>query len=255
MISKKLQPTTRSGSLVNTEINNLFASMVGDLSAKYESGNRAVSAISSGIGDRGGVSYGLYQMSSQPDGGTVKKFIAQVKVQWAAKLALYPIGSAEFNQTWQEIAKKDELNFGLAQHEFIKTTHYLPMVKAILIRCKTDLNTHSFAMQNVIWSCAVQHGSQSKIPIDCWRALPREVQQGEPLSRDSAWITTIYNERGRVDERGNLVYFPHCSAAVQKGLKLRFKSESLTALKMVHAELTESLPSLAMAKMAQPTKS
>ncbi|MCX8501672.1 MAG: hypothetical protein ORO03_08280 [Alphaproteobacteria bacterium] len=254
MINKKLQPTEKSSSLVSTEINNLFSNMLGELSAKYESGNLASGAISSGIGDRGGVSYGLYQMSSLPDGGTVRKFIAQLKPQWLAKLTANPIGSPEFNLAWQEIARKNDVGFSLAQHEFIRTTHYLPMVKALQTRCKLNLNNHSFSMQNVIWSCAVQHGSQSRIPSDCWKSLPTDIQQGDRLSCDTAWITTIYRERGRVDEWGNLVYFPHCSAEVQKSLKRRFKSESLTALKMIHDELTPSAPSLTMAKMAHPSK-
>ncbi|MDI9407907.1 MAG: hypothetical protein QM523_01510 [Candidatus Pacebacteria bacterium] len=225
-----------------------IANFLGTLSAKYESGKSGAGTVSSGVGDRGGISYGLYQMSSQPNGGTVIKFISQPNFPWASRLKAYPIGSPEFAAVWREIAEKDA-RFERAQHQFIRDNHYLPMVKSILNRCAIDLNDCSFALQNVIWSCAVQHGGRSTLPMSCWMNLPIEVQNSDPLSRDTAWITAIYTERGRVNDKGILVHFPSCSPEVQKSLKARFKSESLAALNMLTNSSKSISPSLAMAKM------
>ena len=50
--------------------------VLGSLSSKYETGGRGPGTVSSGIGDAGGVSYGSYQMTSRPRGGTVARFVA-----------------------------------------------------------------------------------------------------------------------------------------------------------------------------------
>ena len=47
--------------------------MLGDVSAKYESGNGGAKTISSGTGDPGGVSYGSYQLASKT--GTLEAFL------------------------------------------------------------------------------------------------------------------------------------------------------------------------------------
>ena len=51
--------------------------ILGSLSSKYETGGRGPGTVSSGIGDAGGVSYGSYQMTSRPRGGTVARFVAE----------------------------------------------------------------------------------------------------------------------------------------------------------------------------------
>ena len=51
--------------------------LLGSLSSKYETGGRGPGTVSTGIGDAGGVSYGSYQMTSRPRGGTVARFIAE----------------------------------------------------------------------------------------------------------------------------------------------------------------------------------
>src|SRR5690349_18344275 len=53
---------------------------LGALSAKYESGNRKSSTISSNKGDPGGVSYGSYQLASKV--GTAKRFADQYYAGW-----------------------------------------------------------------------------------------------------------------------------------------------------------------------------
>ncbi|UTA52912.1 hypothetical protein L3D22_10985 [Lysobacter soli] len=48
---------------------------LGALSATYETGGRGSATVSGGHGDAGGASYGAYQMTSKPNGGTVRRFL------------------------------------------------------------------------------------------------------------------------------------------------------------------------------------
>ncbi|MDI9409054.1 MAG: hypothetical protein QM523_07405 [Candidatus Pacebacteria bacterium] len=253
MMKTNLQSGQKSKESLELAAQNQMTPFLGSLSAKYESGRGGAGTVSSGKGDRGGVSYGLYQMSSQPNGGTVSEFIHQPNLLWRARLLAHPIGSPEFATVWQEIAKRDP-RFEKAQHQFIHDKFYVPMARSILNRCGIDIRDSSFALQNVIWSCAVQHGANSALPINCWLNLPKQVQSSDPVSRDTAWITAIYTERSRVDEHGILVYFKNSSPEVQKGLKARFKSESLAALTMLTNSSRTGFTGLAMAKMAHPRK-
>src|SRR4026209_65745 len=52
-----------------------LAEALGKLSAKYETGGRGPGTVSTGAGDRGGVSYGSYQMASKM--GVPAKFVKQ----------------------------------------------------------------------------------------------------------------------------------------------------------------------------------
>ena len=61
--------------------------LLGSLSSKYETGGRGPGTVSGGIGDAGGVSYGSYQMTSRPRGGTVARFVAWVAFPWRNRFA------------------------------------------------------------------------------------------------------------------------------------------------------------------------
>jgi hypothetical protein len=68
-------------------------------------------------------------------------------------------GSAEFNSKWKELAKSDP-NFGKAQHEFIKKTHYDPAIKKA---AELGYNVNDPRIQEAVWSGSVQHGGINKI--------------------------------------------------------------------------------------------
>jgi len=58
---------------------------LGALSAEFESGGRGPGTVSSGKGDPGGVSYGIYQLSSKA--GTVAGFLSGEGAPWGAELS------------------------------------------------------------------------------------------------------------------------------------------------------------------------
>ena len=203
---------------------------LGALSAKYETGGRGAGVVSSGQGDAGGVSYGSYQMSSKL--GVADEFVSQPDFPFKNDFMNLKAGSAEFSAKWKEIANSHLEEFQDSQHEYIKRTHYDPLVEKIKSEDAVDINTRSIALQNVIWSTAVQHGPKNSIVHKALAAL--NINPDNP-EFDKKFISAIYAERGRKNSDGTLVHFARNSLAVQQGVANRFKSEEADALKMLNA--------------------
>jgi hypothetical protein len=202
--------------------------VLGTLSAKYETGGRGPGTVSTGAGDRGGVSYGSYQMASKL--GVATRFVKQDGFPWLTDFQNLTAGAADFTACWKRIAKNEPDAFQKCQHDFIKKTHYDLLVAKIISEDNLDVNTRSHALQDVVWSTAVQHGGASTI---VHKALARvKVEKTDP-SFDEQVIRAIYVERGKTKADGSLVYFSKNSPNVQKGVANRFKSELKDALAML----------------------
>ncbi len=132
--------------------------MLGKLSEKYESGGRGPATVSSGIGDPGGVSYGTYQLASAL--GNADRF---VRLYYPVDFEGLKGGTPAFTEVWKKVVAKDPEEFRRNEHEFIKRTHYDPHIKLLESALKIDIQTRSRALRDVIWSCAVHHGPNSKI--------------------------------------------------------------------------------------------
>ena len=93
---------------------------------------------------------------------------------------------------------------------------------------------HSHALQDVIWSTAVQHGGGSSI---VHKAMAKVSVDHDDPNFDAKLISAIYAERGRKNSAGVLVNFSRNSPKVQQGVANRFKQEEKDALNMLKAEL------------------
>ena len=206
---------------------------LGALSVQYETGGRGPGIVSTGQGDAGGASYGSYQMTSKPGGGTVKRFVSQPDFEFADRFQGMLPGSAEFTTAWKALATSHLQAFQAAQHEYIKRTHFDVLVRKLIDDDGLDVRPRSRALQDVIWSTAVQHGGASTIAS---KALANVALPPGDAGFDKAFITAIYGERGRKRADGALAYFSKNSAAVQQGVAKRFKSELEDALAMLAAE-------------------
>jgi hypothetical protein len=206
-------------------------SALGSLSRRYEVGaNGDAGTISTGKGDYGGVSYGLYQLSSKT--GTAQRF-----VDWDSNYknefkGLKP-GTEAFNDKWRQIAQDQPDTFGARQHEFIKETHYDPAVNRLRRDTGIDVNAASSALQNVVWSTAVQNGPTGGARV-VERALDNLARQ-KPLASatDEDIIRAVYAERGKTDADGNLEYFSNSSHSMQQSVKRRYQHELQDALNML----------------------
>ena len=172
-------------------------------------------------------------MTSRPNGGRVRQFIGQADFPFRERFAGLTPGTAAFTAAWKKLARARPDEFHAVQHEFIKRTHFDPLVRKIGNEDGLDVLTRSHTLQDVIWSTAVQHGPGSGIPHRVLGALdvPRD-----DLAFDKQLIKAIYAERGRKRADGVLVHFSRNSAAVQRGVARRFVQEERKALEMLAAE-------------------
>ena len=219
---------------------------IGSLSAQYETSGRGPGTVSTGRGDRGGVSYGSYQLSTTA--GRPQDFLASEGATWAAEFAGQQPGTPAFSQTWRDIAAREPDAFQQAQHDYIERTHYDPQAARVETRSTVtaadgtvttpgvDLNQHSRALQNVGWSSAVQHGPESNIVANAVRDVRAAGIQEWDAGFDRGVINAVYDERGRRDRNGELAHFSSSSAQVQAGVAARFTAERADALAALDAE-------------------
>src|SRR5205807_2008135 len=97
-----------------------------------------------------------------------------------------------------------------------------------------DVEKRSRALQNVVWSTAVQHGPSTRVV----ELAVKPLLQGKAIAdlTDAEIIRAIYAERGRKDDQGGLVHFKGNSDAVQKAVARRFENELRDALKSLELE-------------------
>lgn len=224
-------PTPTPANTAAGAIGQALADTLGELSAKYETGGRGPGTVSTGSGDPGGVSYGSYQMASKM--GVVQRFVGQPGFPWAADFKGLTAGTAPFTACWKRIAAEKTDEFQRCQHDFIKKSHYDLLAAKILAEDGLDVNTRSRALQNVVWSTAVQHGGASSM---VHKALANVKSKPTDPGFDKELICAIYAERGRKKADGNLVYFGKSSPSVQAGVARRFKNEEQDALAMLAKE-------------------
>jgi murein DD-endopeptidase MepM/ murein hydrolase activator NlpD len=208
-----------------------LADALGELSAKYETGGRGPGVVSTGSGDPGGVSYGSYQMATKM--GTVARFVAQSGFPWASDFKGLAPGTAPFTACWKRIAANETTQFQSAQHAFIKKSHYDLLAAKILADDGLDVNQRSRALQDVIWSTAVQHGGGTPI---VHKAIANVKAKPTDPDYDKKLISAIYAERGKKKADGNLAYFSKSSPGVQAGVAKRFRNEEQDALAMLAKE-------------------
>lgn len=224
-------PVTTPAHAAAGALGQAIADTLGELSAKYETGGRGPGVVSTGSGDPGGVSYGSYQMATKM--GTVTRFVTQAGFQWANDFQGLTAGTAPFTECWKRIAANETAAFQSAQHSYIKKTHYDLLAAKILGDNGLDVNTRSRALQDVVWSTAVQHGGATPI---VHKAFANVTCKPSDPDFDKQLICAIYAERGRKKPDGNLAYFSKSSPSVQSGVSKRFKNEEQDALAMLAKE-------------------
>ena len=208
--------------------------MLGDLSKKYES-NGDAGTISSGYGDAGGKSYGMYQFSSTM--GVVDNYVKwlQENGYWFGdELAKYTVGSNNFDDAWKWLANSDNKgDFAKSQHEYTKAMYY-DKACAALLNCGYIVNRHSKAMKDVVWSRAVQYGPY-QVP-----------EMFDEACKSLGFPNLSYVDHINFDESMiNAIYLNVCSTpawtngspGLREGLYARFKNECEDALNMLNEEL------------------
>jgi hypothetical protein len=199
----------------------------GLLSAQYESNNE-IDCI--GYDRCGGTSYGQFQIASKT--GTMDSFIKFLEGA-APDIAnrLKAAGPADTGgktgrmpAVWKELAAKDPQRFEALQHEFIRITNYAPAAKSIVLTTGVDVTKRSYALREVLWSTAVQHGPGGAERIFS-RAMDKAEASASSQDFDKALIEEVYRIRGQK-------FFRH-TKRVREAVQSRFKDEKSTALALL----------------------
>lgn len=205
-------------SIVKRGANMVKGWVLGKTSEQFETGGRGVGTVSHGKGDRGGVSYGSYQLATNT--GTLDAYLRQSK--YGKEFTGLKGGTDAFTARWKEIAKRDPEGFKADQHEFIKRSHFNPAA-SLLRKQGVDVLGRGPALQDAVWSTAVQFGPSAT-------ASMIEKATGGKASKmtDLEVVTALQNYKATHNDR----LFSNSSPAVRAGTLNRARSElaSLSAL-------------------------
>ena len=200
---------------------------LGVLSARYESRDE-IDAIANNPGDPGGISFGTYQFASRR--GVVDDFINWLDNQDAemattlrqARASDNGAFGANFSAAWVYLAQTEHDHFSLLQHNFTRGKYFDAPATRLLDELEFDVNSRSFALQNVLWSTAVQHGPSGAFSI---------FRRADLTADDRTIINQIYDDRSRVD-----VHFRDSCPDTRRSVYNRFINERADALYMLERE-------------------
>lgn len=203
--------------------------MLGELSKTHESnGNPA--CISSGEGDGGGKSYGMYQFSSKYNIPVdFANWMAEQDLEYGKRL----LNAGEyyswfFDEVWKDIANENNEHFAYLQHEYTKIMYYDVAKSILLDKYNYNLENHSEALKNVIWSMAVQY---SPYVMNDFVSELKENYSIDDMNTiiDEQLIDIIYDIRKKESWMSG-------SPDLQEGLIDRFNQEHDDAIEMLRKE-------------------
>lgn len=211
------------------------------LSEKYES-NGDPGCVSSGSGDYGGVSYGLYQLASGIQ-NKVESFVEFCLSNGYAKgsdlKAAYPPGSSSFSAAWKAVAESDPTGFTEVQYQYAYQQHFLPAVdncKAIGI----DLNKHSDALKCVVWSMAIQYPAEVTTAFrQASQLIGLSIPDLDNVQADENLIIMIYKLRGTIGTSSDefaWIHSPPNSQEVANGVATGMINECADALALLKGD-------------------
>jgi hypothetical protein len=209
---------------------------LGQTSERFESGGKGPGTINDynggAGGDLGGASYGTYQLASflpatmttgrarpSSKNSPVIQFLNNSKFK-DRFTGLIP-GTPEFDNVWRQTASSFPVDFNKEQHDYIQRKYYNVAV-ANLQRQGLDLTRYGPAVQDLIWSGAVQFGPANT------RAFSETLKDKSNLTdRD---IVTLVSE-WKINNVATL--FKSSSPAIQAGVKSRYQSEKTALLNLI----------------------
>jgi hypothetical protein len=189
---------------------------LGSLSEKYES-NGNPGAYNNGEGDKGGQSYGLYQLSLNT--GALKGYVHYSKYSNEFKGLL--LGSSQFNAQWQQLALLYPEEFAEDQYQYQKHIYYTPV--------RNQLDSigipQSNAINQVIWSTSTQHGPRWAVEA---------FKKAKPRERERDIIKAIYELRAAAFKNSTYYNSSTSRRRIRDNVLKRYESELKEALELVN---------------------
>lgn len=200
---------------------------IGKLAAQFESGGEGIAAI--GYDRHGGTSYGKYQIASRV--GTMDRFLNFLdtaapdisKTLRSAGPANTGGRQGAMPTAWRTIASQQPERFEALQEKFIYDSHYKPALDAVTQNTPLDEGNISSAMQEVLWSTAVQHGPNGAARI--FSQASARAGNAKDKNYDKRLINNVYAIRAE--------QFGSSTEEVQSSVRNRMHREKALALNML----------------------
>lgn len=224
---------------------------LGFISGEFESGgNPGVIAK-----DNIGYAYGAWQINSRVGG--LRDFIKDIETDKRFEhLAELKIDSPEFQDEWARVAKNYPNAFLEKQHEFIEKTNFKPV---LYYARSAGLNTTNRAVQEALWSQAVQHGFEgNKKIID---AAVKKV--GKSSSADEI-VRALYEARSNYvnglstlddSQKANIINRYKRESAKAFGIILNENLQNSEVTKSVNSDTGSGISVIRPSEKSDPKKS
>ena len=185
---------------------------LGFVSGEFESGGNPGTVAK----DNFGYAYGAWQMNSKK--GILPKFVESLKGDPKfGKLAELEIDSPEFQKEWASLAKQYPNEFLKKQHECISKNLFMPVFNYAK---SAGINVTNRAVQEALWSQAVQHGlSGNKKIIDA------AASKLSPESKPEDIVRGLYSARSNYINGLSTL-----DAGLKEQLNSRYRKETSKAL-------------------------
>jgi hypothetical protein len=131
--------------------------------------------------------------------------------------------SGKMPEVWKKIAATDPVRFSKLQFDFIEKSHYVPALQEISQRTGLDVSKAPRALQEVLWSTAVQHGPNGAAKLFT-KAIGRAQAKNGGVKLDQL-IGSVYDLRAG--------QFGSSGGGVQAAARHRFREEGRLALAML----------------------
>ncbi len=177
----------------------------------------AVGAISSGKGDLGGKSYGVYQFASNEAVSTaLRDFVNWSKNPYKDVLRNSgALKSDNFDAAWKSLAATHNKEFGLVQENFARETMWAPLLDKFNKTSGVNLTSRSDKLIDLVVGTVNQYGKLVQ-------GIARYVADngGDKLSDNQVGILMQNYKLANVDS-----HFKSSSAAVRRGIRSRIIRE------------------------------
>lgn len=177
----------------------------------------AVGAISSGKGDLGGKSYGVYQFASnEAVSSALRDFVNWPKNTLGSHLKKAgTLRSVEFDGAWRALALSNNREFGLVQENFAREVMWAPLIEKFTKYSTVDLTKRSDKLVDLVIGTVNQYGGLVQ-------GIAKYVADngGNSLSDNQVGILMQNYKLANVER-----HFRSSSAAVHRGIKNRIIRE------------------------------
>ncbi|NBV82499.1 hypothetical protein EBR57_00015 [bacterium] len=207
---------------------------LGSVSAQFESSGN-YGAVSAGVGDAGGKSYGIFQLSSKM--GSLNAFLGSSS--YAGHFNGLVPGSPEFDDKWRSLA--NDPGFAQEQLKYGQEKYYKPALDR-LSSMGIDLSRRSQAVQELIMSTAVQYGPANN-------KLSRVLNGKDVSALSDEQIINLVQASKIENIKGD---FTDSSEDVRNGVLNRIERERKTLLSMIPEQKSEDNDSLPGSNVAGP---